>query len=76
MNKPMSQSQYVSTKGLHCPFCGSNELDLSGAGNMESDENGVRQGVFCLKCKNEWVDLYKLAGYVSINRDFISNLNY
>lgn len=43
-----------------CPFCGSDNIDTSSRPTVEDSD--VNQNVFCLDCKEEWVDIYELTG--------------
>lgn len=56
----MSQSQYLAKKGVHCPFCGSDEI--SGE-SINVDAGAAEQEVSCLVCGAQWTDTYLLAGY-------------
>jgi hypothetical protein len=61
VSKPaMTQQEYLSYKGVRCPFCESINLD---AGDVETDAGGASQPVTCKDCGEEWVDQYKLVGY-------------
>lgn len=59
--KEMTQKQYVQKKGAHCPFCNSENIEGQ---QVEINDAGAEQEICCLDCDKEWVDFYKLAGYI------------
>lgn len=61
LHGPMTDAQYVKTKGLCCPVCGSAELE----GDSIEIENGTaNQEVSCSVCDSTWVDRYNLASWI------------
>jgi hypothetical protein len=57
--KPEKAKKYLEQRGLACPFCGSRDIE---AGSMDFDEAGeITQRISCLKCNEQWTDVYKLA---------------
>ncbi|MDE3021371.1 MAG: hypothetical protein KGI54_05880 [Pseudomonadota bacterium] len=64
MDKGPDVYGYLQSHGLHCPNCGSGELDV---GNFEFDGSRCYQNVSCEVCGSEWVDHYTLTGCSIIN---------
>lgn len=56
--KPEKAKKYLEQHGLACPFCGS--LHIEG-GSMDFDAGEITQRISCLKCNEQWTDVYKLA---------------
>lgn len=56
----MSQQQYIKSKGVKCPFCGSE--DISGE-EVNIDGGSASQSVSCMECNASWNDHYHLGGY-------------
>ncbi|MCC6575125.1 MAG: hypothetical protein IT462_15215 [Planctomycetes bacterium] len=54
-------AEYLTHKGLHCPWCGSEWLDPSG---HTFEENDVVVPVQCCTCRRHWKDVYRLADIV------------
>ena len=51
------QSEYVSSGGVVCPFCNSEDI----AGQDITIDNGIAsQAINCNACLEEWTDLYQL----------------
>lgn len=46
---------------VHCPFCGSENLEASGLEVDDWDEYLAHFHVQCLSCKKAWRDEYKLV---------------
>lgn len=55
--RKLSDEEYVSGGGTHCPFCGSE--DITGS-SVEVDSGVVTQGVSCSACGEDWTDVYRL----------------
>jgi transposase-like protein len=58
----MSDGEYLSHKGTHCPFCDSEHIH---GGSVEIDGGSAHQEVTCHTCGKSWADLYNLVGYVA-----------
>jgi len=54
------KQDYCRTGGAYCPFCRSNDLDVSPV-KSTSDGSAMIQPVKCRNCKEMWNDKYKLA---------------
>jgi hypothetical protein len=52
-------SGYLDNRGMHCPFCDSDDIE---AGPAEADEL-LTQQVRCNACTKQWRDYYELVGY-------------
>ena len=65
----ISQTQYVSHGGIHCPRCNENSIE---GDSVEIDGPIAWQNVNCTACGLEWTDHYKLTG---INNVFDSEIN-
>jgi len=50
---------YKRDNGLHCPYCGSDDIE---GGHAEYDDNYSWRPVKCNKCGEEWDDIYTLSG--------------
>lgn len=59
--KPMTDKQYVKTKGTKCPYCGS--WNIEGA-DHKVDAGEATQEMSCVACGAEWLDCYVLVGYI------------
>lgn len=59
--KPMSERQYVRSKGLRCPFC--RACDVEGLAGLDIDAGTASQEVRCNACQRFWTDFYRLSGY-------------
>lgn len=62
---PMTDKEYVKSKGTKCPCCGS--WNIEGAFN-EVDAGEATQEMRCVSCGAEWLDCYVLVGYI-LQRD-------
>jgi len=49
---------YVENGGTKCPFCG--HWNISGD-EVTTGNGEASQEMFCGKCGNEWLDIYKLT---------------
>jgi len=58
---PMTQEQYVKSNGVTCPFCDSQNITGS---ELNWKNKYLYQDVTCNACYNEWIDEYKLVGYL------------
>jgi ssDNA-binding Zn-finger/Zn-ribbon topoisomerase 1 len=54
-----AKRKYLNDQGVHCPFCGSHNID---ARKMDFLDEMIYQKVECIDCQNEWTDHYKLVG--------------
>jgi len=52
-------TEYITKGGVHCPFCGSDDLTAEG---VEIDGGAATQEVGCGLCGENWIDTYTLAG--------------
>ena len=57
---PETSNKYVAHGGVHCPYCGSEDIE---GGSVQTDNRVVWQPVRCLTCGRKWNDLYTIAGY-------------
>jgi hypothetical protein len=57
----MTDAQYSTRGGCHCPSCGSS-AGISG-GQLEVDGGTAWQRVECSECEASWSDTYTLTGY-------------
>jgi len=57
------KEDYISTGGLHCPFCSSSNIS---AGVWEGEAEG--QKVDCEDCGKRWWDIYKLVDIEEIEQ--------
>lgn len=60
----MTDAQYITRRGCHCPSCGTS-TGISGR-QIEVDGGTARQRVDCSECEASWSDTYSLTGYVDI----------
>ena len=51
--------KYVAGGGVHCPFCGSNDIE---GGSLDFGGGSIAQEVSCLICDATWWDVYTLTG--------------
>ena len=56
-----TQGEYLLHKGLHCPFCDSE--DISASEGMEQDGPTASQRIHCDTCDKQWDDLFTLTGF-------------
>ena len=59
--QPLSDQQYVRSKGLRCPFC--RACDIEGLAGLDIDAGVATQEVRCNACQRFWTDIYRLSGY-------------
>ncbi|MDT0498597.1 hypothetical protein RM530_14700 [Algiphilus sp. W345] len=59
--RPLSDHQYIRSKGLRCPFC--RARDVEGQAGLDIDAGVAPQEVRCNACQRFWTDIYLLAGY-------------
>lgn len=57
---PETNKEYCEHGGVHCPYCGSEDID---GGSIEINLAGAWQSITCLSCDKEWTDIYKLIAY-------------
>jgi formate dehydrogenase maturation protein FdhE len=62
----MDKEQYIKTKGLTCPFCGSESIE---GGFVEIDTGKALQEIACNQCRSKWQDVYELVDMVPIGRE-------
>lgn len=56
----MTKEEYVSGKGLLCPFCGSESIQ---GGFIQVEAGVALQEMGCARCENRWQDIYRLVGF-------------
>lgn len=56
----LTVAEYVALGGVRCPKCGSEDIQ---GGSFNHEDGEVSQGVGCLVCGAEWVDVYVLDRY-------------
>lgn len=61
---PMTQAEYVSAAGMHCPNCNSGEVC---AGSSCIGETVVLVSCSCITCGAVWEDRFELTGYDSLH---------
>jgi len=59
-NRKLSEQEYVSSRGVRCPFCGAE--DIEGDSRVEVDAGVATQEVHCNACGEDWEDVYQLIG--------------
>ena len=52
---------YVSQKGLRCPYCGSVGHIEAGPAIPDVEKTQINQSMQCRSCKQEWLDVYNLT---------------
>ena len=72
----LSQRQYITRSGTHCPVCGKQTVQSDGA-EIEDDPNDLHRPSRCTnsKCNATWIEQYTLSGYAEVkdmNGDEIS----
>lgn len=65
-NQVASPEQYAKDKGIKCPVCGSDDLDVDG--DMETDGADAHRPAKCECCGATWNDLYLLVGYDDLEK--------
>jgi formate dehydrogenase maturation protein FdhE len=58
---PLTDKEYVEHGGNMCPYCG--QEDVVG-GSFQFEGASLYQEVSCNICFKDWVDAYKLTGYL------------
>jgi transcription elongation factor Elf1 len=58
------KNNYLKTGGVHCPYCGSERLDVD-----PFDGEGSYQPVTCGVCDKEWRDIYQLVDIEEVDDD-------
>ncbi|WP_396334134.1 hypothetical protein [Burkholderia anthina] len=58
---PMTESEYVGSRGVRCPSCGTSS-GLRGE-EVEIEDGAAFQRVGCGECGATWSDLYRLVSY-------------
>lgn len=70
LNKPAPRQKeeknndYLSSLGLVCPVCKSDNITI--AGPMEQDVGIAWQNIECKACKHSWIDEYTLVGFSNL----------
>ena len=52
------KQDYIESGGNRCPHCGSDNIE---GGSFNTDSSKAWQGVWCVNCHEEWVDVYTLS---------------
>ena len=60
LTQPLSDADYVKTKGNHCPRCRGVQIQ---GGEIEIGGKEAVQEVTCSDCGASWSDIYALVGY-------------
>ena len=53
-----AKERYVRSGGVRCPLCGSNQIE---GGPFECEPGVVWQGIHCLVCEGDWIDVSRLV---------------
>lgn len=56
---PARVAAYIAGGGVHCPFCGAD--DIQGNGGVDIDSGSASQECSCLACDATWHDQYRLV---------------
>lgn len=59
---PTQKTTYLHTRGIHCPFCGSDNINADGI-----DCESYLQDVDCNDCGNEWQEQYRMIDVTAEN---------
>jgi len=59
--EPMTDEEYVAKQGVVCPFCRSERID---GGDWDAMGEHAVQACKCDDCGREWLDQYRLIGYL------------
>lgn len=51
--------EYLNSKGLLCPFCKSDELDV--AESLEADGDAAYSLILCRSCNQTWEEIWKVS---------------
>lgn len=62
--RPTIQAYHIATGGIYCPFC--REENLNTPEPPVEYSGGYQQRVECTSCDAEWVNTFKLTGYISL----------
>lgn len=57
-----TDEEYVAKAGCRCPACGSDDINGDG---VEIGAGYATQECGCNQCDAEWMDTYRLTGYIS-----------
>ncbi len=52
------QKKYVSSGGVRCPYCGSDDIE---GGFVEINAGGAEQELVCNACQKKWRNVYQLV---------------
>lgn len=55
--------KYIAIGGTQCPYCGSEHLDCD---DIDIDNGGACQPVFCGDCEKSWLDVYVLKNIIEM----------
>jgi transcription elongation factor Elf1 len=61
---PMSDEQYIATKGARCPHCGSHRVSTD---SVEADGSAGWANSECRDCDAKWSDAWELTGYFDLD---------
>lgn len=61
----MEYTEPIHYNGGNCPSC--NSADIEG-GDLDYEGDEHSQIVNCLNCGSSWKDIYKLVGYVELEK--------
>ena len=61
LDRPLTDEEYVERGGNSCPYC--RRGDVAGS-SFEFEGGSLYQEVSCNFCHKDWVDAYKLTGYI------------
>lgn len=64
MNKQLTQQEYVHEGGECCPACHQDRVE--GLEHIAGEGSQAARRVQCNECGAEWVEVYKLIGYESL----------
>jgi transposase-like protein len=56
------KGKYLDSLGYNCPYCGSD--DISYTDGITAEGGTGFQPVYCVTCKKEWTDVFKLINIV------------
>ncbi len=59
----LSDAEYVGIGGVRCPHCRSETIE---GGQFYAEAGTVWRPMWCHACGQEWSDIYKLAGWESV----------
>jgi formate dehydrogenase maturation protein FdhE len=58
LNAMIDKESYIESKGLACPFCGSESIQ---GGFIEIQAAEAYQEMGCRECERNWHDVYRLV---------------